>query len=323
MKVSLFSCSIVFIFMTILSCQQNDKSGDPGLIELVDKMSAEPSSITFQNSLPVNNEGGHLQGVQYLSHNGNDYYVLSGSSDSYSYYSIVKLGEENVVSSINKILEKPFKHAGGFQIYKNLMAIGIEDNEAKNISKVFIYQIDDPNSPPNKPLAIIEREGATKRATAGCIAITEIGVEVLVVVGDWDTAHLDFYRIDHDKLRQEGAAFKLDYSVDCQEIDRTGWIDENWLSYQNINFIKDTSGQLYLAGMTSNESEENILDLFEIEIETPFSPKLRKVYSKNFNKNTQAKFRWGSGIYFGEDKKLRIVTCGENIVDVSAIHVYE
>lgn len=323
MKVHYFSYSIISIFIIFSSCMQNDKSGGFGLIESVKKMSTEPLVVTFQNSLPVNNEGGHLQGVQYLSHNENDYYVLSGSSDSYSYYSIVKLGEENLVASTNTILEKPFKHAGGFQIYKNLMAIGIEDNEAKNISKVFIYQIDDPNSPPDKPLITIEREGVIKRATAGCIGITEVGEEVLVVVGDWDTAHLDFYRINRDKLGQERAAFKLDYSVDCQEMDRTGWIDENWLSYQNINFIKGISGQLYLAGMTSNEAEENILDLFEIEIETPFSPKLRKVYSKNFNKNTQAKFRWGSGIYFGEDKKLRIVTCSENILDVSAIHVYE
>lgn len=323
MNLRFFQFLSLFIAMTFSSCSQQDDYSDLELIQLAEKIGHDPVEITFQNSLPINNKGGHLQGVQYLSRHERDYYVLSGSSDSYSYYTIVKLGEENLVTSTNKILEKPFKHAGGFQIYENLMAIGIEDNEAKNISKVFVYRIDDPNNPPNKPLMIIGREGAVKRATAGCIGITEIGGKILVVVGDWDTAHLDFYRIDEDKLGQEGAAFKLDYSIDCQKMDRTGWIDENWLSYQNINFIKDTSDQLYLAGMTSNEAEENILDLFTIEIEKPFTPKLKKVYSKNFNKNTQAKFRWGSGIYFGEDKKLRIVTCGENIHDLSAIHVYK
>jgi len=323
MQLRWFPILILLIFITFLSCRQQGDSSSLDLIQLAEKIKPEPVAITFRNSLPINNEGGHLQGVQHLSHNENDYYVLSGSSDSNSYYSIVKLGEENLVASTNTILEKPFKHAGGFQIYKNLMAIGIEDNEAKNISRVFIYQIDDPNSPPDKPLKIIEREGAIKRATAGCIAITEIGAEILVVVGDWDTAHLDFYRINRDKLDQEGAAFKLDYSINCQEMDRTDWIDESWLSYQNINFIQDGSGQLYLAGMTSNDAEENILDFYEIEIKQPFTPKLRKVYSKNFNKNTQAKFRWGSGIYFDEKSRLRVITCGENILDFSAIHVYE
>lgn len=323
MKLRCFQILSLSLFITFLSCNQKGDSSRLELIQLVEKISSEPVEITYRNSLPVNNEGGHLQGIQYFSRNENDYYFLSGSSDSYSYYSIVKLGEENLVASTNTILEKPFKHAGGFQIHNDLMAIGIEDNEVKNISKVFIYQIDDPNSPSDKPIKIIERVGAIKRATAGCIGITEIDGEVMVVVGDWDTAHLDFYRIDRDKLGQKGAAFKLDYSVVCQEMDRTGWIDENWLSYQNINFIKDTFGQLYLAGMTSNDAEENILDLFEIEIKQPFTPKLIKVYSKNFNKNTQAKFRWGAGVHLDENNKLRVITCGENILDVSAIHVYK
>jgi hypothetical protein len=323
MNLQFFQIPILFIVMTFLSCTQQGDSSGLDLIELVEKMSTEPASITFRNSLPINNEGGHLQGIQYLNHNGNDYYVLSGSSDSYSYYSIVGIGKENFVTSTNKILDKPFKHAGGFQIYEDLMAIGIEDNEAKNVAKVFIYQIDDPAKPPNQPLTIIERSGEAKRATAGCVAITEVGGQVLVVVGDWDTAHLDFYRIDRDKLGQEGEAYELVYSIDCSKMDKTKWIDENWLSYQNINFIQDTFGQLYLAGMTSNDVEENILDLFEIEIKQPFKPKLKKVYSKNFNKNTQAKFRWGSGVYFDKNNRLRVITCGKNILDVSAIHVYE
>jgi hypothetical protein len=323
MNLQFFQIPILFIVMTFLSCTQQGDSSGLDLIELVEKMSTEPASITFRNSLPINNEGGHLQGIQYLNHNGNDYYVLSGSSDSYSYYSIVGIGKENFVTSTNKILEKPFKHAGGFQIHNNLMAIGIEDNEAKNVSKVFIYQIENPDSPPDKPLAIIERKGTVERATAGCVGITEIDRKVLVVVGDWNTAHLDFYRINSDKLGQEGEAFELNYSIDCKDMDKTGWIDENWLSYQNINFIRDASGQLYLAGMTSNDAEENILDLFEIQIENPFKPKLKKVLSKNFGENTQTKFRWGSGVYFDEDNRLRVITCGENIIDVSTIHVYK
>jgi hypothetical protein len=323
MKISFFQIAIILIVIAYFSCSFKDDSTRIELIQLAEKINKEPIALTFKNAKTINNNGGHLQGIQYLNHNEIDYYVMTGSSDTYSYYSIVKLGDENLLISTNKILEKPFKHAGGFQINKNLMAIGVEDNEAKDISKVFVFRIDDPERPPEQPLAIIERNGTTKRATAGCIAITESDEKVLVVVGDWDTAHLDFYSINRDKLGEDGEVFELNYTINSDKMDKTGWSDPNWLSYQNINFIQDKAGRLYLAGITSNDVEENILDLFEIEIQQSFVPKLKKVYSKNFGENVLAKFRWGSGIYFGLDKKLKVVACGENILDVSTIHVYE
>ncbi|MCK5370142.1 MAG: hypothetical protein KAQ62_16390, partial [Cyclobacteriaceae bacterium] len=201
-----------FLFHSLTYAQIKDDA-EIQIINSLEKINSTPISITFQNSLEINNNGGHLQGIQYLNHEQKDYYVLSGSSGTYSYYSIVKIGKENMVISTNKILEKPFKHAGGFQIYNNLMAIGVEDNNAKNKSKVFIFQLDNPEKPPDNPLAIIERMGTFKRATAGCVGITVISNKVLVVVGDWDTEHLDFYRIDSEKLGMDGEALELEYSI--------------------------------------------------------------------------------------------------------------
>ena len=302
---------------------QSISNSETMLINAIEKINPKPTSISFHNSLDINNHGGHLQGIQYINHKQNDFYVMSGSSDTYSYYSIVKIGNKNLVISTKILLEKPFKHAGGFQIYRNLMAIGVEDDELKNKSKVLIFNIEDPEKPPAEPIAVIDRLGTTKRATAGCVGITVIRGKVLVVVGDWDTEHLDFYRIDHEKLGLDGEALELEYSLDTRKIDKSGWSDNEWLSYQNINFITDASGDLYLAGMTSNDNEENVFDLFEIETEDLASFKLKKIYSKKFAGNKQTKFLWGAGIHFTKDNQLRIASCGEHIEKKSFFNLYK
>lgn len=293
------------------------------LINSVQKINLQPSSISFDNSLEVNNDGGHLQGIQHIEYNNSDYYILSGSSSLYSYYSIVKTGDQNLVISTNKLLEKPFKHAGGFQIYKNLMAIGVEDNEEKNKAKVIIFNLENPERPPAEPLAVIERLGTAKRATAGCVGITVTQGKVVVVVGDWDTEHLDFYRIDHEKLGNEGEALELEYSLNMKTVDKSGWSDDKWLSYQNINFIVSPAGDLYLAGMTSDENEENVLDLFRVNSEELSVFRLIKVYSKKFENNPQTKFRWGAGIQLTDDMEIKAFSCGENIQSESFINLYK
>lgn len=320
LKSTLFLLPILSISYAALS-QSNDRTAT--LSDAIHKLEEVPADISFCNSLEVNNAGGHLQGIQLFSFKQNDYYFLSGSSAEYSYYAIVKTETENKVISVNRILDKPFKHAGGFQIHKDLMAIGVEDNDAKNQSKVFIYQIDDPEKPPKGPLAVIDRNGAAKRATAGCIGIISVRENVLVVVGDWDTKHLDFYSIAQNELGHVGATFKLIYTVDSRKMDKSLWVDEGWLSYQNINFVKDGSDNLFLVGMTSGDKGENVLDLFEIESEDFSTFKLKKIYSKKFDENSQTKFRWGSGIYFSDDMEIKVMSCGENIMDTSIIHVYQ
>lgn len=309
----------VYFFSALLSCSQKQKQSDLPIIKALEKINPTPEQISFQNSLEIDNSGGHLQGIQYLKHNQNEYYVVSGSSSSYSYYSIVKKGDQNTVISINKLLDKPFKHAGGFQINNNLMAIGIEDNEAKDKSKVYIFQIDDPENPSMEPLAIIERIGNPKRATAGSVGICEVGNTILVVVGDWDSEHLDFYTMDKEKPKKA----TLSYSLDSKEVDKSEWIDEKYLSYQNVNIVQDDAGALYLVGMTSNLMRENVLDLFELKTKDFSSFELKKIYSRKFPSNDQTTFRWGSGIYLDKSGTATIIACSENILNQSTIHIYK
>jgi hypothetical protein len=174
-----------------------------------------------------------------------------------------------------------------------------------------------------EPLAIIDRIGTEKRATAGCIAISEIGGKILVIVGDWDTINLDFYLIDREKLGLDPNALELEYSLNTRKMDKSAWIDDEWLAYQNINLIHGDEGQLYLAGMTTDTSGHDILDLYLVSTNDFKVFKLTKVYSKIFESNPITIFRWGAGMNVKPSGKIQILATPENIGGQSIIHIYE
>jgi len=319
-KTAMFFFVVVFSTTSLVAQKQVWPSSMIDAIDNIDPISKE---ISFSNSLPIDNTGGHIQGIQLIRYQGTEYQVLSGSSSTYSYYSIVKTGSSNIVLSVNKILDKPLKHSGGFQIWNDLMAIGVEDNEAKNRSSVFIFRLDNPNKPPAKPLTIIERVGSYKRGTAGCVAISVVNGKVLVAVGDWDTEHLDFYRIAEEKLYREGAILELEYTLDSKDFNKEGWTDPSWNSYQSINFVKDSNDGLYLAGMTSVEQDENMIDIFQIQTEELSTFQCKKIYSKKFPANNKTKFRWGAGLDVDSSGNIRLMATEEHIKSNSIISIYE
>ena len=287
------------------------------------EIDTDPQIIRCQNKLEVNNQGGHLQGVQLLVKNEVEYAIISGSSDTYAYYSVAKLDNYNEVLSVNILMHKPFKHAGGIQIYQDLMVVGIEDNDAKDKSKVCIYEIENPDKPPVKPLAMIERIGDPFRSSAGCTGITRIGNWYLIVVGDWDTKHLDFYLCDEHSLKQNIEAFENVYTIDTENIDRSAWLDKEWHAYQNINLLKDTDGKLYLFGFGRNVQNENIADLFLVENKNLKEFGLRKIMSKTFICKHGADFRSGAGIFLQPDGKLKVISCGSHIKDSLVLNVFD
>lgn len=279
-----------------------------------------PSVISFNSSKKINNSGGHLQGVQLMQSNNFKYAVLSGSSDSYSYYSVVKFGEKNEVISFYKLMDKPFKHAGGFQIFQNYLAIGIEDNSEKDKSKVCIYDISDPENPSLSPISIIEREGKPMRSTAGCVGITKYKNEVLVAVGDWDTKNIDFYSCKYNEV--ENNSFEKIYSIDTEKQSTEGWIDSNWHAYQNINLITINNNELYLIGLGGNKKNENIADLFSLTEDNTDNFSLIKLASGTFNCTHESSFKAGAGVELGDDGELRIISCGYNIKSTAYLNYF-
>lgn len=319
---------IIFILWMGVACTQSANESkevadsSDNILSSFHQLSTYPNTITYQNNLPVNNEGGHIQGIQRYTYHGDEFVIVTGSSGTESYYAIIKTGENSEVLSVNSILQKPFKHAGGFQVHQNLMAVGIEDNEARNISKVYIYEIDNPLALPEKPKKIIERTGDYERATAGCVGITTYREQVLVMVGDWGTKHLDIYACPLQAWAHDSTRFAQVASITASEMPKEGWIDTSWLSYQNINLIhwQDT---LYLVGLAVNDEDEDIADLFRIEETHLQDFQLKKIASQKFEKNSGTSFRWGAGVVWNAEKGIdRILSATAHINDTSLFNEY-
>lgn len=287
------------------------------------KIASRPKIIRCRNGFAVNNQGGHLQGVQLLESGGVEYGVLTGSSSTYAYYSVIKIGNNCEVLSINEVMRLPYKHAGGFQIFKSLMAVGIEDNSERDKSRVGIYEIEDPEKPPVEPLTLIERRGDPFRSTAGCTGITKLGNQVLVVVGDWDTKHLDFYLCDEDQLRQESNAFEKVFTIDTERIDTSTWSDKSWHAYQNINLLTDSDGKLYLFGFERVDQRGDIAELFLVEHKNLREFTLRKITSKTFYCSEGASFRAGAGVRVQTDGRLKVAACSSHIGNELVLNVFE
>ncbi len=325
MKISyLLLLLLIGLFPAMIISEQVSIEPESRIQQKIDSIRLQPYSLTFQNSLDLPAKGGHIQGIQKMIRNESEYYIVTGSSSSYSYYSILKKDKvENRLITIQHILGNPFRHAGGFQINKNLMAIGVEDNQKKNRSKVLIYEVNNPESIPAEPWITIDRFGTSKRATAGCVAITELDKKVIIIVGDWDTVNLDFYVIERKLIEADSAALTVEYTINTRTADKSDWIDEAWLSYQNINLLQDKDGEIWLAGTATNMANENILDLYKLTIDQFKVFSLTKIISKNFGFNPDTSFRWGAGVYISGDQSIQILATPENIDDQTTIYIYD
>jgi hypothetical protein len=315
-----FQKSLLISFLLALGIADNSFA-QQSAIDNFNNISGISKSIRFESDLEINNKGGHLQGIQYLKAKGKEYALISGSSDLDAYYTVVKLGSINKVISVNNLMKKPFKHSGGFQIFQNFMAVGIEDNSKKDVSKVCIYDVSNPEKPSAKPIAVIDRKGEPLRSTAGCVGICNYKNKALIAVGDWDTKHLDFYTCDFKKIGKVN--FNKIGTIDTEKTTRKGWIDKKWESYQNINLFVFNDNELYLIGLGQNAKNEDIADLFRLKEESSGGFSLIKLASKTFHCKNESSFKAGAGVYLNENGKFQIYSCSYHINNVSYLNYFE
>jgi len=283
--------------------------------ESFSKIGLTPKTIFFTNVLPLNEKGGHLQGIQALGPEMNEF-VLSGSSSTYAYF--LKVTDQEVAEVV-EMDQIPFKHAGGFQVADGLMAVGIEDNEAKDKSKVFIYELRD-DQIQDQPNWVIERKGDAKRSTAGAIGIVRQKDRILVGVADWDSKNLDFYSIE-EKVGRKSPESPF-FSISTAELSRESWVSSEWHSYQNINLLQDKNGDLFLVGLGTDSGNQNVADLFELNFSVD-NLTLRKLDSKVFPSVPEVNFKAGAGIFQDEKGKLTVIGCSYRVQAKGVIQVWE
>jgi len=310
------ACMILFPIIWVLLAMIPRLHSD--VEQLFYALPATPQQRVFTNKIEFNNSGGHLQGVQPYFYKGQEYTYFSGSSSTYAYLAVA---DANEVKKLHKLMFKPFKHAGGFQISGNWLAVGIEDNDARTTSVVQIYNIADPLAELGAPVATIERAGERERATAGAVAIQELDETLWVLVGDWSNRHVDFYKADISATTKQ-LVFHKQGEVDMINCSKDGWKNDVARPYQNINLLK-VSDHLYLVGLSRGEAGDvDIADVFAIDGLSGSKPVLTKILSREFKAVPETRFVWGAGVSMDEQKRLTLYSCAQNIRNNVVVSLY-
>ena len=276
-------------------------------------VSAQPETISIKNQSQINNAGGHIQGVQGYVNNGKRYFIFSGSSNDHAYYAVADADMREIIQ-VDTFLKEPFRHAGGFQIVGNLLAVGVEDNDKKDKSKVLLYRIVDAEKGKLQLLKNIDRQGAYKRYTAGCVAMLIKDENLLLAVGNWDTQNIDFYSIALTHLDSPEHPFRMIYSLDTEQLDMSDWVEQKWYPYQNINFLQETGEKTYLIGMGEHRaSNREVLDMYELISSDNEVFTLKKIAHSTYKKTGNTSFRWGGGIVQKRIGKAFVLSCEEHI----------
>lgn len=277
---------------------------------VVARISATPGAMSCDPGKFTVPAGGHLQGIQQATMAGKPYVILSGSSSAFSYLALVAIeGDADRVTAIKPLLDRPFKHAGGIQVCGDYLAVGIEDDTARDTSKVWILRLGDllEKTRP-EPVIEIQRYGAYKRATAGAVALAKVQDKHLMCVGTWDSATIDIYRSNGKSLEDPNCAFDFVQTWDAAKADRSEWSDPDFASYQNLNLMVDVNDRVFLAGL-ARVGDEDVIDLFEYrsQITTPIERRFRKLLRRAV-RSEQASFQNGAGLVVEDAHALTILS---------------
>ncbi|HLP51554.1 MAG TPA: hypothetical protein VK154_11760 [Chitinophagales bacterium] len=255
---------------------------------------SKPVLVHFYNTKHKVPEGGHLQGVQAFSFNGKEHLALTGSSGSYSYYVTAPVDSE---ARLVKLLDSPYRHAGGCQLAGDMLYVGVEDNVAKDKAKVIALNIDGEIQG-----TVAERKGRYKRSTAGATAVIKVNWEIIAVC-DWDSKHIDFYLPTY-----EGYGLQETYTMPD-----TGVAG----AYQSINLVADTAGHIFMIGFCKAGST-NRADLFSVDA----NYQLTLLSSRYFKTTNGCSFRYGAGLRVINKNTLAIYTCQRALKRKNAVNVF-
>ncbi|MHC4517092.1 MAG: hypothetical protein ACYTAS_00755 [Planctomycetota bacterium] len=253
--------------------------------------------------------GGHLQGIQQATITGKPHIILSGSAKE-SYLALIALDTAQArVARIVPLLPRPFKHAGGFQVCGGYLAIGIEDDNTKETSKIWILSLSQlVNTARPKPVVEIVRRGPYKRATAGAVALARVRDRHLLCVGTWDCDTIDIYRSNGRSLEDPTCGFVLHETWVAKTADRSSWSDPDFAAYQNLNLVVDTENRVYLIAF-ARTSGDDVADVFALDLSLPPERRLQKLDRFAFDTQNTS-FRHGSGLTITDPNTLTILACG-------------
>ncbi len=237
----------------------------------------------------------HFQGIQRL-HESNYLLLTSNTHKKGALLHVVKLAsrsergafgsnltaehkpprEDRVV--LNFVIEENYIHAGGIQIVDGILAVPLENSEH---SKILFFDVHNPERPVKLQTEIIRKNRVT-----GAVAFYKTNATpdffVLAVAGE----DLEIYASTNANLN--ATSFVSKYRWRAGELRTESNVNARLGSYQNLNFIANFDGQIYLAGMHNNTRRlwrafsTDYADLFRFEMNEPAKVFLTKLASKSF-----------------------------------------
>lgn len=242
--------------------------------------------------------GGHMQGIAQLS---SSEFVISGSSRSEAYFFIVRwpgVARSGVLGQIVRVvrINRDFpgmrhNHASGIQLVGRTLAIGTEGGGDANKSSVVFYDLSDADRPEPLPTRIDRSHD-----TAGAVGLVARPRDVLLVVGGWHSAHLDFYASNGRPLSSPQCSFRRIKTWDKDQASKTYWVDGNYGSYQGLSLLRNGSS-LYMVGFNRNTGGHDWADLFSVHLRRGSSRVLQKIDKKHVFCRSGASFRYGGGLF--------------------------
>lgn len=255
--------------------------------------------------------GGHFQGVQLLPGN-DDRFVLSSSSDEEAYLlpGNIRLGGDcdGRAGAPVTLARRPLKHAGGCQVWGDVLAVGVEDDADQDRSEVHFWDLRARSSPRQLRALTIERSGPRQRSTAGAVGISVVGEQLVLAVGTWNCDSIDFYTAPVDALATESGAFVFWRTWLRREADRSKWaVDSNFGRYQTLNLVTQSDDRLFMIGF-HRDNGRDWMDLYEVDLRpgAPASRLLRKVDNKHMTCRDRANFHHAAGIRILDERRFTV-----------------
>lgn len=268
-----------------------------------EKLSSKPTTISLDNGVEVPAANGHFQGVQVIEKNGAEKLLISGSSRNTAYILQADLTTQKAEKLIS-LSEEPFRHAGGIQASVPYLVVGIEDNVIKTASKVGLYDYVGGKLLRAEPNMVVDRQGEVERYTAGATGLLAMKEGYLLVVGNWDSRHWDFYHVDPETGKQNNIA---SFTAPAA-----------WAGYQSINLIGDIEA-IYAIG-TYQKGPEGYADLILVSKQEAFQPIMKKVATKVFNCANEVDFSGAAGLQVDKQGKLQLWAAQKNTGQKIAIN---
>lgn len=262
--------------------------------------------------------GGHVQGIQLRPdrQHSQDHLILSHDSNTAAYLVIAAIAADDPANSAgkNRIVhiqmlpsdgeQPPLRHAGGIQRVGDLLAVGVEDNQAKFRSEVQFWDIADPSEPTQLSHLTIQRRGERpKDMTAGAVGIAERDNDFLVAVANWDSRNIDFYQSTGKQLDDPNCRFQHAARWNAPlPASRTGKGAGSYQAIQLLTGEKDSatgrdpkpSPQLYLLGFETTVASKDVVDLYVVDL-ADSKVELQLLEQREVKLSGDQHFRFGGG----------------------------